>query len=112
MRLTLAELARWAEHATTRQLASLSAAHDQGVVLLRGEKLPPLEGERFWGRRVLFPLGRRPEPDLGEDVLAAALRLEAGEQAVVSGEWAEIVPLAAFAPLSRAGVRLAVNKKN
>ena len=107
MRLTLAELARWADGATGQQLASLSAAHDRGVVLLRGDRLPPLVGERFWGGRVLSPLGRRPQPDLGEEVIASALRLEAGELAVVTDEGAEIIPLAAFAPLTRAGVRLA-----
>jgi hypothetical protein len=107
MRLSLAELAGWADRAATHELAALTATHDQGVVLLRGAKLPPLSGERFWGRRVLFPLGRRPEPDLGEDVLATALRLDAGELALVSAERAELVPLAAFAPLTRAGVRLA-----
>lgn len=110
LRLTLDELARWADGATSQQLASLAATHDQGVVLLRGERLPALRGERYWGRRVLFPVGRRPEPDLGEQVLVEALRLEEGELAIVSGEGAEIVPLAAFAPLTRAGVRLARDK--
>jgi hypothetical protein len=110
LRVSLADLATWAECATSLQLESVVATGDQGAVLLRGDRLPPLAGERFWGRRVLLPLGTRAEPDLAEDILAAALRLEAGELALVSDRGAELVPLAAFAPLTRAGVRLAARE--
>jgi hypothetical protein len=107
LRVTLAELQRWADGATSHQLASVHATHTEGMVLLRGERLPALAGERFWGRRVLLPLGRRAEPDVGEDALAEALGLEGGELALVEEQTAEVVPLAAFAPLTRAAVRLA-----
>jgi MoxR-vWA-beta-propeller ternary system domain bpX2 len=110
MRLPLAELARWAEHATSHQLSSLSAVHDGSVVLMRGERLPALTGERFWGRRLFFPLGLRPEPDLAEDILATALRLEAGDVALVTETGVELIPTAAFTPLTRAGVRLAMRE--
>jgi hypothetical protein len=76
-------------------------------VLLRGPALPgTLDGERFWGDSVLIPLGRRPEPDLPESVLAAALELCDGAVAMVAADGVEVVPGAAVGPVSRAGVRL------
>ncbi len=104
---SLTSLVRWAETATTHQLAGLQAAHASGRVLLRGPALPgTLDGERFWGDSVLIPLGRRPEPDLPESVLAAALELCDGAVAMVAADGVEVVPGAAFGPVSRAGVRL------
>jgi hypothetical protein len=110
LRTTLAELGRFADHATTQQLAALQAAHHRNQVLLRGAKLPPLPGERFWGQRVLLPVAHRTEPDLPEPILAAAMRLDAGELALVTGEGVEVVPQSAFAPLTRAGVRRALQE--
>src|SRR5262249_40474247 len=101
LRTTLAELGRFADHATSHQLAVLHPAGAGDQVLLRGAKLPPLAGDRFWGQRVLLPVARRAEPDLPEPILAAALRLDAGELALVTAEGVEVVPEAAFAPLTR-----------
>jgi hypothetical protein len=104
----LAEVARWAETATTRQLTSLRSARAGDVVLLLGERLPPLPGAtRFSGRVLLAPLGWRPEPDLPEAALAEALGLGPGDIGLLTDEGLEVLPDSAFAPLSRAGVRLA-----
>ena len=111
LRVRLTDLARWADGATTHQVASLTATHHEGVVLLRGDRLPALPGVRYWGERILVPLGRRAAPDLGEAVLATALQLEPGEVALLGEDGAEVIPLAAFAPLTRAGVRLAGEKR-
>jgi hypothetical protein len=104
----LAELVRWADRATTRQLTSLEAARRGDRVLLLGTKLPPLRGgERYWGATVLVPLGFRPEPALAEPLLRAALGLDEGELALLGAEGVEVVPRAVLQPLHRAVVRLA-----
>jgi hypothetical protein len=103
-------LADWADRATTRQLESLEAVVCTGRVLLRGERLPALPGERFWGRRVLLPLGCRADPELADEVLAEALGLQPGEVALLTGAGVEVVAAEQFAPLSRAAVRRAVGE--
>lgn len=55
----------------------------------------------------MTPLGFRPEPLLPEAMLASALALNPDEIALVHSEGMEVIPAEAFAPLSRAGVRLA-----
>jgi hypothetical protein len=104
----LEDLVRWADGATSRTLESLEAAYCGEVVLVRGERLPPMPGgERWWGGDVLVPLGFRPEPELAGDVLRQVLGLADGEVALLDGEGAEVVPGGAFGPVSRAGIRLA-----
>lgn len=103
-----AELGRWASGATTRQITALRAAKKGGHVLLLGPRLPSLRGaSRFWGRRVLFPLGFRPEPPLPESALGALLGIGAEAVALVTAEGADVVPEDALRPLSRAAARLA-----
>jgi hypothetical protein len=99
-------LRQWADVATSRQLEKVQAACCGDEVVLRGE-LPPLPGARFWGGRVLLPLGQRIEPDLAEGVLASALGLQAGEVALWTAEGVEVLAAEAFGPVSRAGMRLA-----
>jgi hypothetical protein len=78
-------------------------------VMLLGQRLPTMsEGEKFWGDRVLTPLGFRPEPDLPESALLVALGVDEGDLLVIEAEGCEVVPRDAFRPLSRAGFRLAV----
>jgi hypothetical protein len=108
LRTTLDELARWAEQATSHQIESLTAAQDDGCVLLRGQRLPALTGQRFWGRRVLVPFGMRLEPKLPEEALASALRLAVDEVGLVTEQGLEVVPLASFGALCRTGMRLAL----
>ena len=120
LRIALADLGRWADRATSHQLAAVAAAHDLDRVLLRRtgdlanasgpSRLPPLPGERFWGQHVLLPVGWRAEPELPEAVLATVLRLGLDELALLTEEGAEVIPLTAFAPLTRAGVRRALRE--
>ncbi|HEY1375595.1 MAG TPA: hypothetical protein VGF55_02315, partial [Gemmataceae bacterium] len=73
VRCAVAALARWADAATTAELAAIRAARCGGRALLVGPRLPAVAGgERFWGERVLVPVGFRPAPDLPADVLRAA----------------------------------------
>jgi hypothetical protein len=111
LRGALTELGRWADGATSRWLEGLSAAIREEEVLVRGERLPPVVGaERFWGSRVLVPLGFRPEPALAESVLAAALGLSADELAVLGEDEVEVVLGLSFGPLTRAGLRRALGE--
>jgi hypothetical protein len=114
----LGELGRWADRATSRQLAALEAAiadPAQGPggprVLLLGARLPPLaDGVRYWGATVLVPLGFRPQPALPEGALREALGLGPGEWALLHEDGAEVMPRAAFRPVTRAGVRRALRE--
>ncbi len=111
----LVEVARWAEWVPSGVLGAIRGAISGPRVLLLGEDLPPLAGsQRFWGRLVLTPLGFECRPRLGEGAIVEAFG--AGEDAVLrlaaggpeGGEaTVEAIPLAAFGPLTRAGVRLA-----
>ena len=104
----LAELAEWADLAPTARLVSIRAARSGGRVLLLGPKLPPLPGgQRFWGERVLVPLGFRPEPALPESALCKALGVADEEILILDARGGEVIPAAVFQPLTRAGVRLA-----
>jgi hypothetical protein len=106
MRVSLGDLAQWAETATTRSLANMSVAWVDDRVVLRGG-LPPLVGESFWGVRILVPTGWRAEPALPEPVLVKALALTTGEVALLTPTGADVLPEGAFHPLTRAGLRLA-----
>jgi hypothetical protein len=75
--------------------------------LLRGERLPAIvEAERFWGGRVLVPLGFRVEPDLPETAIRAAAAVSPNEVLILTPDGAETVPEQAFAPLTRARARM------
>jgi hypothetical protein len=103
------ELAKWADRATSRSLASIQAARSGERILLLGERLPLLErSERFWGRRILAPLGSSLEPALPESALAEAFGLEAEEIVLVRWQDAQIIPQGALEPLTRSGIRLAL----
>jgi hypothetical protein len=104
----LAVLAAWADAVSTARLASLWAAVAGESVLLFGSRLPLLpDSTRFWGQRVLVPLGFRPEPPLPPSALAEIVQVGRGDVALLRTETVEIVPEQAIQPVTRAGLRLA-----
>jgi hypothetical protein len=106
-RCPLRELARWADTATTLEIEPVRAARYGHRALLLGSRLPTVRGgERFWGERVLVPVGYRPEPDLPEPLLREACRVTHDELVLLDADGAETIPERAFAPLTRAGLRL------
>jgi hypothetical protein len=108
---SLAQLARWTDGATSRQLAALKAARLDNRVLVLGERLPALAGgSRYWGRTILVPLGQCPRPDLAEAVLREVLGLQEDDIALVGEDGAEVVSGKAFGQLSRARIRLALRE--
>lgn len=100
-----AALAAWASLAPDAAVTTLRAARAGGSVLLLGDALPAIDGRRYWGERVMLPLGIRARPDLPESTLAEALAVPSDCLALID-ETLELVPLSAFAPLSRASARL------
>jgi hypothetical protein len=105
---SLRELATWADGASSIRLASFTAARLQDQILLRGANLPLLpSGVRLWGQRVLLPLGRRLEPDLGDEAVYDALGVADNEIVYWSDAGPEAIAVEAFTPLLRASLRLA-----
>ncbi|MBL8792503.1 MAG: hypothetical protein JNM56_01220 [Planctomycetia bacterium] len=105
---TLAVLAPWAEDATSAQLSGLRAALAGERVFLLGQQLPLLpDSARLWGRRLLAPLGYRPEPAWPEKTLLEALGIATDDLALLDETGVEVLPAEALQPLTRAAVRLA-----
>lgn len=103
----IADLRRWAETATTAELAAVQAACSGSRAILLGAKLPALpQAARYWGSDLLVPVGCRPEPDLAPAILREAIGAGPDDLAVLDERGAEIIPRSAFEPLTRAGVRL------
>lgn len=108
MECALTALCQWADTATTAQIAALHGARCNDRVFLLGSRLPLLpDGERYWGQTVLAPLGFRVQPALAEPALREALGLADGDMAVLRHEGLEVIPHAAFQPLTRASIRRA-----
>jgi hypothetical protein len=107
----LTDLARWADSATSFRVEGLRATRHKEKVLVCGGSLPPLPGQRWWGRDILIPAGFRPEPDLPESALTRALSLSAGDVVLLTAEGAERIPATAFGTLSRASIRLAFQEQ-
>jgi len=117
LRCPIAVLGRWADSAPTSRFAGLLAAKADDLVVVVGRSLPEVAGvgvERFWGSRVLAPLGLRPEPLLPEHALRRVLGIADDELPLLiglPGESAavEMIPYSALRPFNRAGVRLALD---
>jgi hypothetical protein len=96
-------LARWADTVSAVRLEKLQAAHCEGRVLLLGDRLPEVPGgRRFWGERLLIPLGYRTEPELPASAVRVALGLAEEELLILDEGRSEVVPRGAFQPLTRA----------
>jgi hypothetical protein len=106
---TLVDLAKWADTATTAELTAVRAVRSGGRVVLLGSRLPAVaSGTRFWGTDLLVPVGFRPDPDLPPAALRTAVAAGEGELVLLDHDGAELIPKAAFEPLTRAGLRLAI----
>lgn len=105
------DLAAWASTATTRELANVRGACKREQAVLLGARLPSIPGgKRFWGESVLAPLGFRVEPDLSQTAVLEAVGASQDEMVIFHEDGVEILPRSAFEPLSRARVRLAIQR--
>jgi hypothetical protein len=108
MQCGLKALSAWAETIPSSRFATLRAALAGDAVMLIGPRLPTIaEGERYWGTRVLIPLGFRAEPDLPDDAIRRALGVAAEDILLLAPRGYEVIPGRVFRPLTRAGIRLA-----
>jgi hypothetical protein len=106
---SLPELNAWLDTVPQVRFAALQAAHHRGQVLVLGEALPPIVGvRRYWGERVLTPLGLRYEPALPEDLLRSVLDIAARQLLLLEVDRSELISLDVFQPLRRAAVRAAL----
>ena len=103
-------LQEWCDRATAAEIEAVSAACCGSSVWLRGG-LPALPNvERFWGERVLVPVGYRPEPDWPEAALRQAAIVDDDEILVLTPDGPEAIAVGAFRALSRASVRRLLHK--
>ncbi len=108
LRLPLADVARWAALATRHDLTGFRCAVSNGRALLVGGRLPPLEGEGFWGDGTLYvAAGYVPEPALPPGVLGEAFGL-GDDIGLWTAEGLEAVPRAALGKVALARLRLGV----
>src|SRR5207237_5853789 len=105
---TLEEISRFAATAAQVRLARLQfAANSDGDIIVRGQPLPPLPGQRFViCGGVAVPAGFSWEPQVGEDVLARRFGVS-GDALVVWNEDGSITRMHSeqFVPLSRSALR-------
>jgi len=103
----IGELLKWADVATTAELAAVRAVRCGDRAILLGSRLPSIPGAvRFWGKDVLVPIGFRPDPELSPSGLRAACGVADGELLLLDDTGAEVIPCRAFEHLTRASVRL------
>jgi hypothetical protein len=110
---TVVELQHWADTVSSWRLAALAAATCGERVLVLGKQLPLFgsaaarpTASRFWGDRVLIPIGFRPDPLLPEQTLAEAAGLQDVEILLWSERGAEAIAKAICQPLTRAQIKL------
>jgi hypothetical protein len=108
LRCPVSALRPWADTAPAAEIAAVKAACSGDVAWLSGNKLPALvRAERFWGERVLIPLGFRADPDWPEAALREAAGIGPDEILVLTEQGSEAIPAGAFHPLTRAAIRRA-----
>lgn len=109
IRCSVSALREWAESAPTGEISAIQGARNGDVAWLIGSALPAIpDAERFWGERVLIPLGFRAEPDWPESALREAANVGANEILVLTQQFTEAIPEDAFRPLTRAAIRRAI----
>jgi hypothetical protein len=105
----LTKLAAWADKVPLNRIRGLEAARLGDRVLVRGAKLPAMAGaERFWGDRVLLPLGSRLQPEVPASAMCDALGLTSNELLLWSEAGLEAIDCDCFRALSRASIKLAL----
>jgi MoxR-vWA-beta-propeller ternary system domain bpX2 len=109
IRCRAADLQAWADAAPAAEITAVKAARCGDVAWLIGNKLPAVAGaERFWGDRVLIPLGYRADPDWPEGALREAAGVGPDEILVLAEYGSEALPADALRPLTRASIRRVV----
>lgn len=105
----LRTLIRWSDSVSSQRLAGLAGVFAGRTILVIGRDVPAiLSGRRYWGSRVLIPLGFRADPALPESVICAALGVTGDDLLILEDDSYDVVPATAIVPhLTRANLRLA-----
>ncbi|MGF1580417.1 MAG: hypothetical protein ACFCD0_13735 [Gemmataceae bacterium] len=104
-------LTEWSQTVSVLKLETLRAAIAGNDVFILGESLPAiLSGDRFWGTRVLVPLGMRLHPELSEATVRSALSTNTDELVLFRENSCEAIPEVVFQPLSRASLSLVMRE--
>lgn len=105
----LSELHDWLETVPAPRFRELLVLRQREQVLVKGKNLPELAGaQRFWGQRLLVPLGFRYEPFFPETTLLSIFDLAARQLLLLSSSGMELIDTSVAQPLSRAAVKLAL----
>jgi len=111
VRTNVESLAHWADAATTSELVVVRGARCGSEAVLLGQRLPMLAGaQRYWGKRILVPLGFCSDPELPEALLLEACGAANDEIVLLDFGGASMIAESAFEPLTRAGLRLAARE--
>jgi len=109
IRCPVGVLSAWADSATTAEISQVRGCRCDNLAWFLGKNFPAIPGaERFWGERVLIPLGYRPEPDWPESALREAAGVGPDEILVIAESGNEALPVDAFRPLTRSAIRHAL----
>jgi hypothetical protein len=107
-------LASWADTVSQFRLPALRAARCGNRVLVTARQHSSLRcdiwsgAERFWGERVLIPLGWRPEPEVAESAILEAHGVSEDQYLLWKPTGSEAIPISAFQSLSRGGIKSVV----
>lgn len=109
---SVCDLAAWADTATTHELSRVRAALCGDRAALLGENLPTIPNAvRYWGDGVFVPLGFQMEPALPAETIRRAIGALDDELVFLNESDVDLVPRSAFAPATRAAVRLALSPR-
>ncbi len=124
---SLVDLANWADEVPGCVLEKIQAAiHEpikpRGEVLrtprvarafLLGKSLPWFaDSERFWGQRVLVPIGSRPSPVMTEAELRLAMGAGDDDLLILRRDGCEVIAEEKFSPLGHAALRIALSRRS
>jgi hypothetical protein len=111
MACALTAFSAWAQGMPPCRLKQLRAARDGDRLLVLGKSLPWIEGgERFWGRSVLVPVGRRPTPNFSEAALRTLVGVAESDLLVIRQSGCELIAQDSFETLTHGALRLAARE--
>jgi hypothetical protein len=111
METPLATLEAWAATVPPARLETLQIARSGSTALVLGKNLPWLEpNQRYWGRKILMPLGRTCQPALAESDLRAAFGVADDQLLILRDDGWEAVAEEHFGPMHLASLRHAIRE--
>lgn len=107
----LVDLHDWLDSVPNVRFSGLKALCKNISILILGKDLPPIaESQRFWGTRLLTPLGYRYDPFFPEATLLDILDLASKQLLLLRSTGMELIDQSHAKPLTRAAVRLALRE--